>query len=34
VVTADNQGGQQVVVITVYEPDPSHWKPDCRTRTL
>ena len=34
VVTADNQGGQQVVVITVYEPDPSHWKPDFRTRTL
>ena len=34
VVAADNQDGQQVVVITVYEPDPSHWEPDFRTRKL
>ncbi len=32
VVGADNQDDHEVVVITVYEPDPSHWEPDFRTR--
>ena len=34
VVAADNQDDHEVVVITVYEPDPSHWEPDFRTRRL
>ena len=34
VVAANNQDDHEVVVITVYEPDLSHWEPDFRTRKL
>ena len=32
VVAADNDDQQETIVITVYEPDPSRWEPDFRTR--
>ena len=34
VVVSENQDDHEVVVITVYEPSPSHWEPDYRTRKL
>lgn len=32
VVMAENTKENELVVITVYEPAPSHWKPDFRDR--
>lgn len=32
VVVADNPQGQESIVITVYEPDPSEWEPGFRRR--
>lgn len=32
VVMADNTEGDELVVITVYEPDPGQWKPGFRKR--
>jgi sulfur transfer protein SufE len=34
VVAADNTSDEEIIVITVYEPDPSEWDPDCRKRIL
>jgi len=32
VVAADNRQDHEVIVITVYEPDPALWEPDFRRR--
>jgi hypothetical protein len=32
VVAADNEPGDETIVITVYEPDPAKWEPDWKTR--
>ncbi len=32
VVAADNYLDEEIIVITVYEPDPSEWEPECRKR--
>jgi hypothetical protein len=32
VVAANNSIDKERIVITVYEPDPSEWDPDCRER--
>lgn len=32
VVAADNLIDEEIIIITVYEPDPSEWDPDCRKR--
>jgi len=32
VVAADNFDEEEIIVITVYEPDTSEWDPDCRKR--
>ena len=32
VVTADNLGENEVIVVTVYEPDPQQWEADCKRR--
>jgi len=32
VVAADNRQDDEVIVITVYEPDPALWEPDYRRR--
>jgi hypothetical protein len=32
VVAANNSTEEETIVITVYEPDPSEWDPDCRKR--
>ena len=32
VVVAENTNEDETIVITVYEPDPSHWKPNSRDR--
>ncbi len=32
VVAANNLIDEEKIVITVYEPDPSEWDPDCRER--
>jgi hypothetical protein len=32
VVAAKNLNNQRIIVITVYEPDPSEWDPDCKKR--
>jgi hypothetical protein len=32
VVAADNPEEDQIIVITVYEPDPTLWEPDFRRR--
>jgi hypothetical protein len=32
VVAADNYIDKEIIVITVYEPDPSEWDPECRKR--
>jgi len=32
VVIAENTKAGELVVITVYEPDPAHWKPGFRNR--
>jgi len=31
-VAANNFDDKEIIVITVYEPDPSEWDPDCRKR--
>jgi hypothetical protein len=32
IVEADNFDDDEIIVITVYEPDTSEWDPDCRKR--
>lgn len=32
VVAANNRLDEQIIVITVYEPDPSEWDLECRKR--
>jgi hypothetical protein len=32
VVAADNRQADEVIVITVYEPDPALWEPDFKRR--
>ena len=32
VVAAKNLNDQDIIIITVYEPDPSEWDPDCKKR--
>ena len=32
VVAADHTGTDETIVITAYEPDPTLWEPDFRTR--
>jgi hypothetical protein len=32
VVIADNYSDNQVIVVTVYEPDPDEWEPDFMRR--
>ena len=32
VVAANNLNDQEIIIITVYEPDPSEWDPDCKMR--
>jgi len=32
VVAADNRQDEEVIVITVYEPDPDLWEPDFKRR--
>ena len=32
VVAADNTTDDEIIVITVYEPDPSEWDSDCKKR--
>jgi len=32
VVAAKNLNNQEIIIITVYEPDPSEWDLDCRKR--
>jgi hypothetical protein len=32
VVAANNSIDKEIIIITVYEPDPSEWYPDCRER--
>jgi hypothetical protein len=32
VVFADNRLEQEIIVVTVYEPDPARWDPDFRRR--
>lgn len=32
VVAADNEAEQEIIIITVYEPDPRLWDPTFRTR--
>jgi len=32
VVAADNEGQQEAIVITVYEPDPTRWEPGFERR--
>lgn len=32
VVAANNSFDKEIIVITVYEPDPSEWDPECRKR--
>ena len=32
VVAADNFDEEEIIVITVYEPDPPEWDPECRKR--
>jgi hypothetical protein len=32
IVVADNVKDDEVVIITVYEPDPAQWSPDFRRR--
>jgi hypothetical protein len=32
VVAANNSIDQEIIIITVYEPDPSEWDADCRKR--
>jgi hypothetical protein len=32
VVAANNSLDEEKIVITVYEPDPSEWDPECRKR--
>ena len=32
VVAANNSLDEEIIVITVYEPDPSEWDPECRKR--
>ena len=32
VVAANNCLDEEIIVITVYEPDPSEWDPECRKR--
>ena len=32
VVAANNSLDKEIIVITVYEPDPSEWDPECRKR--
>ncbi len=34
VVAADNAEEQEIIVITVYEPDPEQWEPGFRRRRL
>lgn len=34
VVVADNIEGSELIVITVYEPDPALWEPDFRRKKL
>ena len=34
IVAADNQEEQEVIVITVYEPDPTRWEPGFEKRKL
>jgi hypothetical protein len=32
VVVADNEDGEEHIVVTVYEPDPGEWGPDFKRR--
>jgi hypothetical protein len=32
VVAANNLIDEEIIIITVYEPDPSEWRPDCKKR--
>ncbi len=32
VVAANNPTDGEIIIITVYEPDPPEWDPDCRKR--
>ena len=32
VVAANNSLDKEIIIITVYEPDPSEWDPECRER--
>lgn len=32
VVAANNSLDKEIIIITVYEPDPSEWDPECRKR--
>jgi len=34
VVVADNQNEQELVIITVYEPDPTRWEPGFEKRRV
>ena len=34
VVAADNAPDDETIVITVYEPDPTKWEPDWKTRRM
>ena len=32
VVAADNSASNEIIIVTVYEPDPSHWEVDFKRR--
>ena len=32
VVAANNSLDKEIIIITVYEPDPSEWDPECREK--
>jgi len=32
IVVADDQASQEIIIVTVYEPDPERWEADFETR--